>query len=128
VSECLFIFNYLKRIVNFSFEEAFALLIREIETIRKDVISKDDHSIYDKSKPSLHHQASIGFSTADSKRTGNGLSVLFFFQSSYLFWKIESSVPTSSSSIEKENPVDWNIATVQKWLERCGLSKYVILK
>jgi hypothetical protein len=37
-------------------------------------------------------------------------------------------VPTSSSSIEKENPVDWNIATVQKWLERCGLSKYVILK
>jgi len=56
--------KFLQNQCSFSFEEAFGLLIREIETIRRDIIAKNNNSI-----PVLSHQHSVGFTSIENNNS-----------------------------------------------------------
>jgi len=60
----------------FSFEEAFALLIREIETIRRDVMAKNNNNNENHSQI-LSHQHSLPFTPIDNN---NSMSLIFIFK------------------------------------------------
>ncbi|CAF1114792.1 unnamed protein product [Rotaria sp. Silwood1] len=91
-----------------SFEEAFALLIREIETIRRNIMTKNNHNItQDTTNQPLYHQHSIGFTSIDNKNVDN----------------VKLSELNSTSPIGKENNavMDWDVPAVKQWLEHVGL-------
>jgi hypothetical protein len=59
----------------FSFEEAFALLVREIETIRRDVMAKNNNN--ENHSQILSHQHSLPFTPSDNN---NSMSLIFIFK------------------------------------------------
>ncbi|CAF3573202.1 unnamed protein product [Rotaria sordida] len=86
------------------FEEAFALLIREIETIRRDIMTKNNHNItQDKTNQPFYHQHSVGFTSIDKKNIDNELNSI------------------SPSGKENNGAMDWDACAVKQWLERIGL-------
>ncbi|CAF0864120.1 unnamed protein product [Rotaria sordida] len=86
------------------FEEAFALLIREIETIRRDIMTKNNHNItQDKTNQPFYHQHSVGFTSIDKKNIDNELNSI------------------SPSGKENNGAMDWDAGAVKQWLERIGL-------
>ncbi|CAF0790448.1 unnamed protein product [Adineta steineri] len=90
------------------FEEAFALLIREIETIRRDIMMKNNNNTQDKTPPPLYHQPSIGYSPIYNSNTIDGNSLEF---------------KNKQRNVNINNPIlDWNVNLVQQWLVRIGLS------
>ncbi|CAF3514245.1 unnamed protein product [Adineta steineri] len=90
------------------FEEAFALLIREIETIRRDIMMKNNNNTQDKTPPPLYHQPSSGYSPIYNSNTIDGNSLEF---------------KNKQRNVNINNPIlDWNVNLVQQWLVRIGLS------
>ncbi|CAF1216015.1 unnamed protein product [Adineta ricciae] len=87
------------------FEEAFAILIREIETIKQDDSSLNT-SNDDKTNRALHQLHSTGISTADTLRNA-----------------LEPKPSTEIKfSLEPPRHVrDWDVSAVKTWLEGIGL-------
>ncbi|CAF4833588.1 unnamed protein product [Rotaria socialis] len=88
------------------FEEAFALLIREIEIIRRDIIVKNTcNATYDKTNPPFYYQHGDGFTSANSNYVDNDLN------------------RKCPSCVEKINvAMSWDVSKVKQWLERIELS------
>ncbi|CAF1002516.1 unnamed protein product [Adineta ricciae] len=88
------------------FEEAFSLLIREIETIRRDNLTDngDLTNTSDRSNQHLYHQPSIGFSSIDNSN--------------------RSAIGNVFEAKDKTNNtvMTWNAETVKQWLTLSQLS------
>lgn len=96
---------------SFSFEDAFALLIREIETIRRDALVKTNSlpsATPNNPLQTLYHQPSVGFAP------------------------VENSLPTLDSldakskisrDIANQGASNWDVDGVKQWLARIQLSQ-----
>ncbi|CAF2450162.1 unnamed protein product [Rotaria sp. Silwood2] len=90
------------------FEEAIVLLIREIETIRRDIITKNDHNTTaNKTNQPLYHQHGIAFTSVDNKTLDHA--------------KLSELNNTSPSSKENNTVMDWDVRAVKQWLEHIEL-------
>lgn len=118
----LIVFIFLNIVLN-SFEEAFSLLIREIETIKRDNLSKNNNT---NDRPTQRPH-STGSATIDKVQNMIGMfsnKQIFCFTIIYFFLLIKESKPNKSSEYESTNKItDWDTNAVKKWLERVGLSK-----
>ncbi len=105
-----------------SFEEAFALLIREVETIKRDNISKHTNT-NDKTSKITHRPHGTGISTVDTvnsligKYSKNILFIIFVFSLK------ESNRGVTHTFETINNVADWDNKAVKQWLERIGLTK-----
>jgi len=107
-----------------SFEEAFATLIREIETIKHDNISKHINK-NEKPNKTTHHPHGTGFSATDTVHTLIGVyskNVLFIIF--FVFIKESKHHKVLKQSSEPKTSIaDWDTNAVKQWLERVGLIK-----
>ncbi|UJR16315.1 hypothetical protein I4U23_003221 [Adineta vaga] len=94
------------------FEEAFALLIREVETIRRDNIVKSSSlgNTSDKPNQPLYHQPSLGFSSNDNNNNTSA-TVNSLEAKTKIYHEITNNTV-----------VTWNIEAVKQWLIRSELS------
>ena len=108
-----------------SFEEAFSLLIREMETIQRDDPSTTTTADgrMNKLAPRPH---STGFSTIDTINTLIGMYLSELSEPIFhIFLNKESpqNKPVIPISQQFNSISNWDINAVKQWLERIGLSK-----
>jgi hypothetical protein len=106
-----------------SFEEAFALLIREVETIKRDNISKHTNT-NDKTSKITHRPHGTGISTVDTVNSLIGKYSKKYFIYNFRFFFLKESNRGVTHTFETINNVaDWDNKAVKEWLERIGLMK-----
>ena len=101
----------------YSFEEAFALLIREIETIRKVAITKNTGITPSAPVEAEQSQAIFDTNTTNHSRWSSRLLSVHFF---YVFEPVNSVLTTNPTPIDRRI-LNWDRAAVQDWLQRCEL-------
>ena len=110
-----------KFVVRFSFEEAFAVLIREIEMVRRD--PSENHS------PAPPHQRppSDGPIAVEPNNAVASKNSSFWSREKKKIRSSEYKTPAKVVPSENElSPIaNWNIPRMRQWLESIGLGQWV---